>query len=336
MSQVATNIIKDIKNKILSPIYFLQGDEPYFIDRISKTIEDHVLTEDEKGFNQSVIYGNDVEISQIVALAKQFPMSGERQVIIVKEAQHLSRNIDGLEAYAENPQSSTILVLNYKGKKLDGRMKLGKLIKKNGVLFDSPVVYDNQIPAFIDGICKESGLTIDTKSKYMLTEFLGTDLGRIYNELQKLKIIVKDGNISPEIIERNIGISKDYNNFELQNAIETRNAEKAFRISKYFGQNPNQNPLVVTLAVLFRLFSNLIIYHTLSDKTAQNVAKELGVSPYFVKTYQQAASHYPLKKTTRIISLLRDADVKSKGVGATGNITQKEILDELIFKIMMN
>ena len=332
MSQ-SNSIIKDIKNKKLAPIYFLSGDEAFFIDQISKTIETEVLTEDEKGFNQTILYGNETDLSSIIGLAKQFPMGAERQVVIIKEAQHLSRTIDQLEAYAENPQPSTILVFNYKGKTLDKRKKLGKTLQKNGVFLEFKKLYDNQIPDWIDTTAKELGLTLENKAKFMMTEFLGADLGRIYNELQKLKILAQDAKITPELVERNIGISKDYNNFELRNAIETRNAKKAFSIIKYFSQNPKDNPLVVTLSVLYQTFSNIIIHHSLTDKSQANVAKELGIHPFFVKDATTAAKNYPLKKATRIISLLREADVKSKGVGATGNTSQGDLLQELLFKI---
>lgn len=332
MSQ-PNSIIKDIKNKKVAPIYFLSGDEPFFIDQISKTIENEVLTEDEKGFNQSVLYGNDVEMADILGMAKQFPMGAERQVVIVKEAQHLSRTIDQLESYAENPQPSTVLVFNYKGKTLDKRKKLYKTLQKNSVFLETKKMYDNQIPDWIDMTAKDLDLTLETKSKFIMAEFLGADLGRIYNELQKLKIVAEDGKITPEIIERNIGISKDYNNFELRNAIETRNAPKAFRIVNYFSQNPKDNPLVVTLSILYQTFSNIIIYHAISDKSQGNVAKELGINPYFVKDAATAAKNYPLKKATRIISLLREADVKSKGVGSTGNVSDGDLLNELLFKI---
>lgn len=332
MSQ-PNSIIKDIKNKKVAPIYFLSGDEPFFIDQISKTIENEVLTEDEKGFNQTVLYGNDVEMNDILGMAKQFPMGAERQVVIVKEAQHLSRTIDQLESYAENPQPSTILVFNYKGKTLDKRKKLYKTLQKNSVFLETKKMYDNQIPDWIENAAKEMGMTMETKSKFMMAEFLGADLGRIYNELQKLKILAEDGRITPEIIERNIGISKDYNNFELRNAIETRNAPKAFRIVNYFSQNPKDNPLVVTLSILHQTFSNIIIYHSITDKSQGNVAKELGINPYFVKDAVTAAKNYPLKKATRIISFLRETDVKSKGVGSTGNVSDGDLLNELLFKI---
>ena len=333
MSQ-PNSILKDIKNKKFAPIYFLSGEEPFFIDQVSKAIESDVLTEDEKGFNQTILYGNDVEMADVLALAKQFPMGAERQVVIVKEAQHLSRSIDQLESYAENPQPSTVLVFNYKGKSLDKRKKLYKTLQKNSVVLETKRIYDNQIPDWIETTAKEMGMNLEAKSKFMMAESLGSDLGRIYNELQKLKILAETGNITPEIIQKNIGISKDYNNFELRNAIETRNAVKAFKIANYFSQNPKDNPQVVTLSILYQTFSNIIVYHTLSDKSQSNVAKELGLHPFFVKDAATAAKNYPLKKATRIISLLRETDVKSKGVGSTGNVSDGDLLNELLFKIL--
>lgn len=329
----AASIIKDIKNKKIAPIYFLSGDEPFYIEKISKVIENEVLSEDEKGFNQSVLYGNDVEMTNIIGMAKQFPMGAERQVLIIKEAQHLSRTIDQLESYAANPQPTTVLVFNYKGKTLDKRKKIYKEIQKNGVIYESKKLYDNQIPDWIEDNAKSLGLSIEPKAKFLMAEFIGNDLSRMENELEKLKIVVGEGLITSEVIEKNIGISKDYNNFELRKAVETKDAAKAFKIAKYFSQNPKDNPLVVTLTILYQCFSNIIIYHTLTDKSQGNVAKELGISPYFVKDASTAAQNYPLKKATRIISLLRETDVKSKGVGSTGNVTDGELLNELLFKI---
>lgn len=331
---MAENIIKDIKNKKIAPIYFLMGEEPYYIDLISKTIENEVLTEEEKGFNQNIIYGNDVDMSTILSYAKQFPMGSEKSVVIVKEAQHLSRTIDQLESYAMQPQPSTVLVFNYKGKTLDKRKKLYKEIQKNGVLYESKKLYDNQLPDWIENKAKTYGFQIETKAKFLMAEFLGSDLSRIDNELEKLKLVASSGTITPEIIEKNIGISKDYNNFEFRKAIETKNGIQAYKIAKYFSENPKDNPLVVTLSILYQLFSGIIIYHSLSDKSQANVARELKINPYFVKDIQMAAQNYPLKKATRIISLLREADVKSKGVGTSGNVTDGDLLKELIFKIL--
>lgn len=314
----------------------MTGEEPFFIDRISKTIEEEVLSEDEKGFDQIILYGNETDMDMVIAQAKQFPMLSSKRVVIVKEAQHLSRSIDKIESYIDHPQQSTILVINFKDKKPDGRLKYVKSLKNNGWLFEFPTTRDYQIPNYVEDFAKTAGMSIDTKSKAMITEFLGTDLGRIYNEIQKLKIIVKDQEITPEIIEKNIGISKDYNNFELQKAIGEKNALKAYKISKYFGEDPKRNPLLVTTMVLFGFFSKLIIYHASMDKSSKNIAKEMGINEFFVGDYQTAARNYPLKKVTQIISFLRETDVKSKGVGMTGKVSDAELLNELISKIMYN
>lgn len=332
MSQV-NNIVKDIKNKKLAPIYFLMGDEPFYIDLISKTIEDEVLTEDEKAFNQNILYGNEVSIADITGMAKQFPMGATHQVVIVKEAQHLSRTIDDLEAYAENPQPSTVLVINYKGKPIDKRKKLYKTLQKHAVIEEFKKIYEDKVPAWIESTAQSLGMQIDPKSRFLMAEFLGTDLGRIYNELHKLKIVATDGKITPEIVEKNIGISKDFNNFELRKAIETKNSAKAFQIAHYFAQNPKDNPLILTTMALYSGFINIILYHIATDKSQSALARELGVHPYFVNDVVTAARNYPLKKATRIVSLIRETDVKSKGVGASGNVSHGDLLKELIVKI---
>lgn len=328
------NIIKDIKNKKYQPVYFLAGDEAFFIDRISKTIEDEVLNEDEKSFDQSVLYGNEITVEQLISEAKQFPMFSSKRVVVIKEAQHLSRGIEKIESYLENPQPETILVVNYKGKKPDGRLKFTKILSKNGWLHEFPAVREYQIPAYIENFSKAAGLAVDPKSKAMITESLGSDLGRVYNEIQKLKIVVKDGKITPEIVEQNIGISKDYNNFELQKAIGEKDALKAFKISGYFGQDPKRNPLVVTITILHSFFVKLIAYHATTDKSSKSLAKELGIAEFLLTDYHIAAKNYPLKKVTKIISMLRDTDIKSKGVGMTGRVSDSELLSELIAKII--
>ncbi len=327
-------IVTDIKNGNIKPIYFLMGDEPYYIDRISEFIDKNVLAEEEKGFNQMVLYGRDVTIDDIVANAKRFPMMAERQVVIVKEAQDLSRTIEKLADYAENPQPSTVLVLCYKYKKIDKRKKLYKIVAKNGVIFESKKLYENQVADWIRRVLGGAKYNIDPKAAQMLVEFLGTDLSKINNELEKLKLIIPSGSqITADQIEENIGISKEFNNFELRKAIGTRNVTKAHRIINYFAQNPKDNPLVVTISLLYSFFSQVLQYHGLSDKSQRNVAGVLKINPYFVKDYTEAAHNYPMKKVSRIITLLRDADVKSKGVGAV-SLPQGDILKELLVKIM--
>lgn len=327
----ARHIVTSIKNKEIKPIYFLMGEEAYYIDAISKFIEETVLTEEEKGFNQTILYGRDVTIDDIVSTAKRFPMMAERQVVIVKEAQDLSRTIENLISYLENPQPSTVLVICYKYKKLDKRKKLYKAIEKVGVLFESKKLYDNQVPDWIKRVLAGKGYTITPKASQMLVEFLGNDLGKINNELEKLQLICKpEEEINAQIIEENIGISKDFNNFELQNAISTRNVKKAFGIIQYFTHNPKSHPLVLTVSLLFGFFSKVLKYHALTNKS--QASRVLGVSPYFIKDFEIAARNYPMKKVSAIIASIREIDMKSKGVGA--NLSQGELLKELLVKVM--
>ena len=330
-SEKAKQIVNDIKKGDIKSVYFLMGEEAYYIDAISNFIESTILSEEEKGFNQMVLYGRDVSIDDIVSHAKRYPMMAERQVIIVKEAQDLSRTIEELVAYVENPQPTTVLVFCYKYKTLDKRKKLSKTMAKNAVLFESKKLYENQVPDWIRRVLSGRGHTITPKAAQMLVEFLGNDLAKINNELQKLQLIMQPGEqITPQLIEENIGISKDFNNFELQKAIGEKNVKRAFAIMQYFHQNPKKNPLVMTVALLYGFFAKLLKYHSLSNKG--DAAKVLKVSPYFVKDYQVAARNYPMKKVSAIISSIRDIDMKSKGVGAS-NLSQADLLKELLIKI---
>ncbi len=326
-------IQEDISKGQIKPIYFLMGEESFYIDKITELIEKDLLTESEKDFNQIVLYGRDVSIEEIVANAKRYPMMAEKQVVIVKEAQDLSRQIDNLTSYAENPQPTTVLVICYKYKTLDKRKKLSKIIAKNGCLFESKKLYENQVGEWISQTLKEKDYQIDPKATRMLVEFLGTDLSKINNELEKLMLILpKDSTISAKHIEVNIGISKDFNNFELRKAIGGKKIVKANQIINYFSQNPKNNPLVMTISLLNSFFTQLFLFHGLKDKGRINVSKALKINPYFVNEYQNAAKNYSMPKVSQVISLLREADVKSKGVGA--NISHGDILKELLFKIM--
>ena len=328
------SIVSDIKSGNIKPIYFLMGDEAYYIDKISDFIEKTVLDEAEKGFNQAVMYGRDTSIEEIVSSAKRYPMMADRQVLIVKEAQDLSRSIEKLVAYAENPQQTTVLVLNYKYKKLDKRKKLYKAIAKHGLLFESKKLYENQVSDWIRRVLGGKKYQIEPKAAQMLVEFLGTDLSKISNELDKLILILEAGTIiTPLHIEENIGISKDYNNFELRKAVGEKNIVKANRIINYFAENPRGNPLVMTISLLNSFFTQLLMFHGLENKSKNTVAGALGVSPYFVEEYFGAARNYPMRKVAQVIAMLRDADLKSKGVGATNN-NQANILKELLFKIL--
>ncbi|MDT0675939.1 DNA polymerase III subunit delta [Autumnicola musiva] len=330
----ARQIVNNIKNGKIDPIYFLMGEEPYYIDKIADFIADNILKEEEKGFNQMTLYGRDVSVDDIISNAKRYPMMAERQVIIVKEAQDLSRTIENLVDYAEKPQHTTTLVICYKYKKIDKRKKLFKAVKKSGVIFESKRLYENQVSGWIQDTLKSREYSISPKAAQMLVEFLGIDLGKIDNELQKLQLISPAGTlITPELIEENIGISKDFNNFELRKAIGMKDSLKAHRIINYFAQNPKDNPIVVTVSLLFSYFSQLLQYHGLPDKSKANVAKQLKVNPYFVSDYVTGAKNYPMKKVSSVISLLHETDVKSKGVGAL-SISQGDLLKELLVKIM--
>lgn len=326
-------IVNDIKSGNIKPIYFLMGEEPYYIDKLSDYIEEKILTEEEKGFNQTVLYGRDVSIEDIISTAKRYPMMAERQVVIVKEAQDLIRTIDKLESYAENPMPSTVLVFCYKYKTLDKRKKLTKLLAKNGVVYESKKLYENQVGDWIKRVLSGKKYLIEPKANAMLVEFLGTDLSKINNELEKLQIILPVGStISPKHIEENIGFSKDFNVFELRKALGERNQLKAYTIAENFAQNPKDNPMVVTTSLVFGFFIQLLKYHGLKDKNPKNVAAVLGVNPFFLKEYDVALKNYPMKKVSQIVGALRDIDVKSKGVGANA-LSQSDLLREMLYKI---
>jgi DNA polymerase-3 subunit delta len=326
-------IVKDIKAGNIKPIYFLMGEESYYIDKLSDYIEQNVLTEDEKGFNQTVLYGRDVSIEDIVSTAKRYPMMAERQVVIVKEAQDLSRTIDKLESYVANPMPSTVLVLCYKYKTLDKRKKMTKMLDKIGVVYESKKLYENQVGEWIKRVLSGKSFSIEPKANAMLVEFLGTDLSKINNELEKLQIILPKGStITPQHIEENIGFSKDFNIFELRKAIGDRNQLKAYTIVDNFAQNPKDNPMVLTTSLVFSFFVQLLKYHGLKDKNPKNVAAALGVNPFFLKDYDVALKNYPMRKVSQIVGSLRDVDVKSKGVGAN-SLSQSDLLREMLFKI---
>ncbi len=327
------SIISDLKKKQYQPIYFLYGDEPYYIDLITNYIANNVLDESEKAFNQTIVYGKDTSVDDIDSSAKRYPMMAENQVLIIKEAQDL-KNIDRLKFYVEKPLKSTILVFNYKYKKPDLRKNFFKILKKNAVFFESKKLYENQVPDWISNYLKENDYAITKKTAILLTDFLGTELSKIKNELDKLMLIIPQGStITENDVEKNIGISKDFNNFELQNALREKNHLKAYRIAKHFASNPKDNPLILTITSLYSFFSKILLYHALKDKSKNNVASELKVHPFFVKDYQAAARNYSIMKTINIISYLRDYDMRSKGFGNNGT-SHADLLRELLFKIL--
>lgn len=326
-------IISSLKKKDFRPIYFLMGDESYFIDKITDYISKNILSETEKGFNQSILYGKDTTVEQIISIAKQFPIMGEKSIVIVKEAQHLKK-IEGLESYLNNPVASTLLVICYKNKTLDKRKKITKELKQKAVLFESKNLYDNQIPSWIQQYLQKFEYNINPKATQLLAEFLGTNLSKISNELDKLMTsIPKEVTITSEIIEENIGFSKDFNNFELTKALGEKNVLKTNQIANYFAKNSKENPLLVTISVLFSYFQKLLILHTLSDKSQSNVASKIKVNPYFANDYIIGSRSYSKRKVVDIISLLRSYDLKSKGLD---NYSQShgELLRELLYRIL--
>ena len=327
-------IMANLKNRQYKPIYFLMGEETYYIDAITNYIVDNVLTEEEKGFNQTIYYGKDVDAATIVMAARRYPMMSQHQVVVVKEAQYLDK-IEDLQHYATSPLNSTILVINYKYKTLDKRKKLASTLKKSNCIFEFKKLYDNQVSAWITGYLKEQGLSIDMKASSLLADSLGTDLSKIVKELDKLKVAIGQSvsNITSEHIEKNIGLSKDYNSFELQKALVNKDILKANKIIKVFAKNPKDHPIQATISVLFNYFSKLMVYYYLADKGKANVAKELAINPYFVQDYVSGARNYSGRKVVAIISILREFDMKSKGFGNVSANTG-DLLKEMIFKIL--
>lgn len=328
-------ILKELVAKVYHPIYYLMGEEPYFIDKISDYITEKVLTEEEKEFNLTILYGPDTDVPTVINAAKRFPMMSAYQVVVVREAQALNR-IEELAYYVQKTLESTILVLCHKHGKLDKRYKLSAEIEKRGVLFESKKLKDNHLPGFISTLLKQKGVGIEPKAAEMLTEFVGADLSRLAGELEKLVITLPKGStrIVPESVEKNIGISKDYNNFELRYAIVAKDVLKANRIIKYFGENPKNNPIQATLAVLFNFFSNLMLAYYAPVKNEQGIAAMLGLrSPWQAREYLEAMRRYNGVKTMQIIGAIRHADAKSKGVD-NPSLSDSDILRELIFFIL--
>jgi DNA polymerase III subunit delta len=326
--------IRDIKAKNYKPLYFLEGDEPYYIDQITQYIAENVLSEEERSFNQMVLYGKDTSIEQVIETARRFPMMAERQVVILKEAQEL-KDIDRLEKYLQAPQPSTLLVICYKYKNLDKRTRLYKQLKASAGVFSSKKLYDSQVPGWIERHFRAMNLKTEPGVSEMLTEYLGSDLGKIANEVRKLLINMEEGEdtVSRQHVESSIGISKDYNVFELQKAIGQRDSFKAQRIVQHFSYNPRAHPLVVTTGILYSYFSKLLKMHHLNGKDSRQIAAALGIHPFFAREYLEAKKNYSMKQVVGAISLLREYDMKSKGYGNI-TATDGDLLRELIFKIM--
>jgi len=326
-------ILSSIKNRVFSPIYFLHGEEAFFIDQICNAIDNTVLNEGEKDFNQVVVYGRETDIPTIISMAKRFPMMASHQVILVKEAQNIKK-IDELLPYVENPQPSTILVFCHKYGKIDGRKKVVQRIKKAHVLFESKKLYDNQISPWINSYINSKGYKISLTASLILSEYLGSDLSKISNEIEKLIIDGdKSKTIDIEDVQEKIGISKDFNVFELQKALGKKDIMKSNQIINYFASDPKNHPLVMVIPILYNYFVNLGIIYTLQDKSKRNIASNLGINPYFVDDILNASRNYTYGKIVKIISYLREYDAKSKGIKNNSSNNQ-DLMKELVFKIL--
>ena len=335
----ASAVLADLKNGNYSPVYFLQGDEPFYTDQISDYIEKNALEEAQKGFNQVIMYGRDHTIGSIMTQAKRFPMMSERQVVIVKEAQNILdiNNEAGaklLSAYISNPLATTILVFAYKNKTLDGRKALGKELDKKAILVTSKKLYDNQLPDWIATYCKDNGHAIRQKAVMLIAESVGNDLSKIANEIGKMLINFKGHTeIDEEHVQKYIGISKDYNVFELQKSLGKREVLKANTIVNYFEKNSKAHPIIPIIALLYSYYSKILLVHHSTDKSDRGIASKLKVNPFFAKDYIIASKNYGLGSTVLAIQAIHKADMQSKGIEG-GNISQGQILKELIFTIM--
>ena len=327
-------ILADLKNKNYSTVYFLEGEEPYYIDVVSDYILDNVLTESEKSFNQTLLYGKDITLDTILTAARRYPMMAERQVIVVREAQNI-KDIDELASYVEKPAPSTLLVLCHKYKNIDKRKKLYKAIQKFGVYMESKSLYENQIPAWIVDYLKSQRLGIEPKAVQMITDHIGSNLQRIVNELDKVLIAAVPGtSITVDDVEKNIGISKEYNAFEFQKALGSKDIFKANRIVNYLIHNEKTYHITMIVGILIAYFRKILTYHAIENKSNQGeVAQRLGINPYFINDYLTAAKNFPLQKAVLVLSLLREYDLRSKG--ARGGTTENgELLRELTYKIL--
>lgn len=339
MAQSAEQILSDLKGGNYAPVYFLHGDEPYFIDLVSNYIEKNALEESEKGFNQQILYGKDVKLDQVVSAARSFPMMGQRQVIIVKEAQNLDEfgssdfDFSLFTSYLESPQASTVLVFCYKHKKLDKRKKIVKALTKHTVLLESNKIYENKVPDWISQYVKSKGHSINRQALMLLTEYIGNNLERLSNEIGKVLVNFKEpSEITESLIQEYVGINKDYNIFELQAAVTKGNVLKANQILNYFASDPKTHPAIVSIGFLHSFFTKVLLIHHSQDKSERGVAATAGVNPFFAKDYIVAMNRYNLNKTIQNLAFIFQADLMYKGV--TANLNDAEVMKELVYKLM--
>ena len=322
-------IINEIKNGKISPFYLLSGTEPYFIDNISSFLVKKLITDSAKDFDYHVLYGKDTTVNEIIEVAKRYPMVSEYNVVLIREAQYLEKKYDDLTKYVLSPQNKSIVIFCYKNKLFDKRSKLYKAVFRSGVIFESKVLYDNQIANWINSEINHLKLKASPKSVQLLIEFLGSDLGKIKQEISKLKILCNDKLITPEIIEKFVGINKDYNNYELINAISLKNKRKCLEIIFYLSNNPKNHPLILIISSIFQFFKKLLLLHGIDTKDDKKISSLLGVNPYFLSQYSAASKLYSMKDCSNAIDVIYKADIKSKGINGN-NDGQKEILIDLL------
>ena len=339
MLQTPQQVLEALKNKQYAPVYFLQGEEYYYIDLLLDYMEHKLLSEAEKLFNLTVVYGKEQTVSQILTHARRFPIMAERQVVIAKEAQEI-RDLNSaigqklLASYIKKPQPTTLLVFAYKHKILDGRKAISKLLDKYAIKVTTKKLYDNQIPAWISNYAQENNLTITEKAILMLQAFVGNDLERLANEMDKVAINLKgEKQINDEVIQKYVGVSKEYNVFELQRALLCKDIVKANQIVQYFASNPKKNPIIPIISLLFTSFSKVLMIHHTKNKPQQHLANVLQVNPYFFQEYLLAAQHYPLQKVIENIDYLHQADLQSKGIDCP-SMVEGQLLKEIVFKLM--
>jgi DNA polymerase-3 subunit delta len=329
----ANKIISDLRKHNYKPVYWLEGEEEYFIDQVMDYAESKILSESETGFNLTVFYGKDADWASIINACRRYPMFAERQVVLLKEAQQM-RDIDKLESYIENPLSSTIFFVSYKEKKVDGRTKLAKTLKEKGVLLSTKKLYDNQLPEWTQELVESKGFSLSQKALGMLVDHIGNDLTRINNEIDKLAVnLGKRTTITEEDIERYVGVSKDFNVFEFQAAIAAKDLSKAVRIIQYFEANPKAAPIQLVLPSLYSFFSKVFMIHGLETRDDKSVAASLGINPFFVKEYLKATKLYSYPEVERLIMLLSEYNLRSIGINDSGT-ADSSLLKEMVVKML--
>lgn len=331
----AEKIIADLKKGNYKTVYWLEGDEEFFIDKVVQYAEHHILSEDEAGFNLTVFYGKDAEWADVINACRRYPMFSEKQVVLLKEAQAM-RNIEKLEGYIDKPLSSTILVVAYKNKKVDGRTRLAKLLKDKGVVLSTKKLYDNELPEWAQNLVQSKGFSITKKALFLLLDHIGNDLSRLNNEIDKLALNLGDRkNITEDDIERYVGISKEFNVFELQQAVAARDLYKAIRIIQYFESNPKAAPIQLVLPSLYNFFSKVLVLHSLPSRDEKTAATAIGVSPFFVKDYLQAAQRYSYPAVEKLLLLLHQYNLRSIGIDDSGT-PDAMLMKEMVVKMMMD